>query len=217
MSLRESFKRGNAEEWTVARIAELSVQEIKHLRDNAERLNEPSLVERCRAALQQARSHRGQQAQRKSAAPAKVRRLIARVKAFEARGVSLQDTRSSWSGVRPADGKVVMALWADAIQTAGGRCRYLLWAPNIDGSRPWSEKPAGKERLEHCKRALELGSAEGLVVYGQGLAAHLPEDKAYAIHGVDAEIVLTLEVEQVGAEFWAKWGKKAAASAIARS
>ena len=49
------------------------------------------------------------------------------------------------------------------------------------------------------------------------LAAHLPEDKAYAIHGVDAEIVLTLEVEQVGAEFWAKWGKKAAASAIARS
>lgn len=217
MTLRESFKRGNAEEWTVARIAELSVQEIKHLRDNAERLNEPSLVERCRAALQQARSHRGKQAQRKSGAPAKARRLIARVKAFEARGVSLQDARSSWSGVRPADGKVVMALWADAIQTAGGRCRYLLWAPNIDGSRPWSEKPAGKERLEHCKRALELGSAEGLVVYGQGLAAHLPEDKAYAIHGVDAEIVLTLEVEQVGAEFWAKWGKKAAASAIARS
>ena len=215
MTLRESFKRGNAEEWTLARIAELSVQEIKQLRDNAERLNEPSLVERCRTALQHARSHRGQKTQSKPGPPIKARRLIARVKAFEARGVFLQDTRSSWSGVRPADGKVVMALWADAIQTAGGRCRYLLWAPNIDGSRPWSDKPAGKERLEHCKRALERGSAEGLLVYGQGLAAYLPEDKAHAIHGADAEIVLTLEVEQVGAEIWAKWGKKAPASAIA--
>src|SRR3954465_3886953 len=102
MTLRESFKRGNAEEWTVARIAELSVQEIKHLRDNAERLNEPSLVERCRAALQQARSHRGQQAQRKSGAPAKARRLIARVKAFEARRVAPPGTPSRLGGGGPA-------------------------------------------------------------------------------------------------------------------
>jgi len=29
--------------------------------------------------------------------------------------------------------------------------------------------------------------------------------------------VLVFEVERVGDEFWAKWGKKAAASAIARS
>jgi len=216
MTGRDAFKRGNAEDWTLARIGELSIQEIKQLRDNAERLNEPSVVELCVAALQDARSSRGR-ALRKSGPRTKARRLIARVKAFEARGVFLQDVRTSWSGVRKEDGKVVMALWADAVETADGTCRYLLWAPNVDGSRPWSDKPAGRERLEHCKRALELGSAEGLLVYGQGLAAHLPEDKAYAIHGVDAETVLTFQLEQVGAEFWAKWGKKAAASAIERS
>lgn len=216
MTERDAFKRGNAEEWTLARIGELSVQEIKQLRDNAERLNEPSVVERCQAALLEARSSSGR-ALRKSGVKTKARRLIARVKAFEARGVYLQDTRTSWGGVRKEDGKVVLALWADAVETAEGTCRYLLWAPNVDGSRPWSDKPAGRERLEHCKRALELGSAEGLLVYGQGLAAHLPEDKAHAIHGVDAETVLTFEVEQVGAEFWARWGKKAAASAIAPS
>jgi hypothetical protein len=215
MNARDAFKRGNAEEWTLARVGELSVQEIKQLRDNAERLNEPSVVELCRAALQDARSSRGR-ALRKPGPRTRAGRLIARVKAFEARSVFLQDARTSWSGVRKADGKVVMALWADAVETAGGTCRYLLWAPNVAGSRPWSDKPAGRERLEHCKRALELGSAEGLLVYGQGLATHLPEDKAFEIHGVDAETVLTFEVEQVGAEFWAKWGKKAAASGIER-
>lgn len=215
MNARDAFKRGNAEEWTLTRIGELSVQEIKQLRDNAERLNEPSVVELCRVALQDARSRRGR-ALRKSGPRTKARRLIARVNAFEARGVFLQDARTSWSGVRKADGKVVMALWADAVETAGGTCRYLLWAPNVDGSRPWSDKPAGRERLEHCKRALELGSAEGLLVYGQALTTHLPEDKAYKIHGVDPETVLTFEVEQVGADFWAKWGKKAAASTIER-
>ncbi|HEU4924085.1 MAG TPA: hypothetical protein VFT23_13535 [Burkholderiales bacterium] len=215
MYVRDAFKRGNAEEWTLARIGELSVQEIKQLRDNAERLNEPSVVELCRVALQDARSSRGG-ALRKSGPRTKARRLIARVDAFEARGVFLQDARTSWGGVRKADGKVVMALWADAVETAEGTCRYLLWAPNVDGSRPWSDKPAGRERLEHCKRALELGSAEGLLVYGQALITHLPEDKAYEIHGVDPETVLTFEVEQVGADFWAKWGKKAAASTIER-
>jgi hypothetical protein len=216
MSQHDPFKRGVAEEWTLERIGELSTQEIKQLRENAERLNEPTVVERCRVALLDARANRGL-APRKPGVKTKARRLIARVKAFEARGVYLQDTRTSWSGVRKEDGKVVMALWADAVETTDGTCRYLLWAPNTDGARPWSDKPAGKERLEHCKRALELGSAEGLLVYGQGLAAYLPEDKAQAIHGVDAETVLTFEVEQIGAEYWARWGKKAAASAIARS
>lgn len=213
MTTRDAFKRGNAEEWTVARIGELSIQEIKQLLENAERLDEPTLVERCRAALRGARSSHRQVAPGKSGARTKARHLIARVKAFEARGVFLQDARSSWSGVRKADGQVVMALWADAVVSAEGTCRYLLWAPNVDSSRPWSDKPAGKERLEHCKRAAELGGAEGLLVYGLALAGHLPEDKAHAIHGVDAETLLTFKVEQVGAEYWAAWGKKAAAPA----
>ena len=210
MTARDAFKRGNAEGWTVTRIGDLSIQEIKQLLDNAERLDEPALAERCRAALRGARSSHRQLAQCKPGARTKARHLIARVKAFEARGVYLEDARTSWSGVRKADGKVVIALWADAVESADGTCRYLLWAPNVDGSRPWSDKPAGKERLEHCKRALALGGAEGLLVYGIGLAAQLPEEKAHAIHGIDADTVLAFKVEQIGAEFWATWGKKAA-------
>lgn len=215
MTEREEFKGSNAKGWTLARISRLSIQEIRQLLDNAERLKEPDIVEHCRAALRGATSSR-QVARRKPGRRLKVRRLVARSSAFGARGVFLEDARASWGGVRKADGKVVMALWADAVEAAGGACRYLLWAPNADGSRPWSDTPAGKERLEHCKRALELGSAEGLLVHGERLAGHLPEEKAYAIHGVDAETVLVFEVERIGAEFWARWGKKAAASTIER-
>lgn len=209
MSAHDPFKRGNAEDWTVARIGALSVQEIRQLLANAERLEEPALAERCRDALRGSLSSHRQITQRRPGTRTKARRLIARVKGFEARGVYVVDARTSWSGVRKTDGKVVMALWADRIETADGLCRYLLWAPNIDGSRPWSDKAAGKERLDHCRRAMALGSAEGLLVYGVGLEAYLPEDKAQAIHGVDAETVLTFQVEQIGEEFWATWGKKA--------
>ena len=212
MTPRDAFKHGNAEAWTVARISALSVQEIRQLLANAERLNEPVLAGRCRDALRGSLSSHRQVTKSKSGPGTKARHLIARIRAFEARGVYLQDARTSWSGIRKADGKVVMALWADGVETAEGTCRYLLWAPNLSGSRPWSDKAAGRERLDHCKRALELGGAEGLLVYGVGLAAHIPEDKAQAIHGVDAETVLSFQVEQVGEEFWAKWGKKATVS-----
>src|SRR5882672_6353104 len=154
MTARDAFKRGNADGWTVARIGELSIQEIRQLLENAARLDEPGLAERCRAALRGARSSHRPLAQGQPSARTKARQLIARVTAFGARGVYLQDARTSWSGVRKADGKVVIALWANGVETAEGTCRYLLWAPNVDGSRPWSDKPAGKERLEHCKRAL---------------------------------------------------------------
>src|SRR5687767_12144861 len=194
MVTREITKRGDAEEWTVSRIAELSLQDIKQLRDNAERLNEPALVERCLEALKEGRSKTGR-ARRKSGTGTKARRLIARVKAFEARGVFLQDPRTSWGGVRKSDGAVVIALWDDLVEPAEGGCRYLLWAPNVNGSRPWSDTSAGKERLEHCKRAQELGRAEGILVYGERLTTHLPEERAYAIHGVDAETVISFEVE----------------------
>jgi hypothetical protein len=206
------LKRGSREDWTLERIGSLSVAEIKALRDNAQRLNEPSVVELCLEALKGARSTTAR-GRGKAGPRTKARRLIARINAFQARGVLLDDARTSWGGVRKSDGVVVVALWADAIESGEGACRYLLWAPNVEGSRPWSDKPAGQERLEQCKRALQLGRAEGLLVYGQRLATHLPEDKAYAIHGVDADTVLTFEIEQRGDEFWATWGKKAAAAA----
>jgi hypothetical protein len=186
----------------------LSVQDIKQLRENAERLNEPGIVALCSEALKSAPAGARSRLGAKPGTRTKARRLIARTRAFEARGVWLQDPRTSWSGLRKSDGGVVMALWADAIESADGGCSYLLWAPNVDGSRPWSDQPAGKERLEHCKQAMQNGRAEGLLVYGQRLAEHIPEEKAHAVHGVDPETVLVFEVEMRGDEYWAKWGKK---------
>ncbi|MGQ0656278.1 MAG: hypothetical protein ACT4P4_29150 [Betaproteobacteria bacterium] len=211
MNPREVFKSktGRAGDWTAERIGRMTVQDIRQLRENAERLQQAAVAALCDEAL---KAHSGARRARPASpgAGTKARVLIARIKAFEARSVYLQDARSSWGGVRKSDGAVVLALWADAVEPSEGGCRYLLWAPNADGTRPWSDKPAGKERLEHCKRAIELGAAEGLLVYGQRLDGHLPEDKAYAVHGVDAETVLSFEVRQEGAAYWAVWGRKAA-------
>ena len=57
------FKHGAAEEWTPERIARLSALEIKQLRANAERLNEPALVILCTEVLKaQRRQQRTQRA-----------------------------------------------------------------------------------------------------------------------------------------------------------
>jgi hypothetical protein len=136
------------------------------------------------------------------------RHLVSRSRAFEARGVFLQDTRGSWSGVRKSDGMVVMTIWAKSVESGDGACSYLLWAPNVDGSRPWSDKAAGKERLEHCRLALKQGGAEGLLVYGERLEGHLPEDKARTVQGVDPETVLRFKIEARGDEYWAVWGRR---------
>jgi hypothetical protein len=120
---------------------------------------------------------------------------------------------SSWGGVRASDGTVVLSLWKDAIQNDHGLCSYLLWAPNEQGSRPWSDKPAGKERLEHCRQACARGSGEALLVYGEACDGHIPEDKVKIIAGADATIVLNVGVVLRGREFWAVWGARRTASA----
>ena len=211
--VRDPFKRAGAEDWTLERITQLSVADIKQLRENAQRLNEDTVVALCSEALNSAPPRARARAGSKARPNTKARRLIPRSSAFETRGVWVEDRRASWGGVRKSDGAVVLALWADAIESANGGCSYLLWAPNVKGSRPWSDTPAGKERLEHCRRAAERGRAEGLLVYGERLAGHQPEEKAYAVHGVDPETVVILRVEARGAEYWAVWGRKAVASA----
>jgi hypothetical protein len=208
MSAQKLFKVERTTNWTLERISRMSSQEIKQLRDNAERLNEPAVVALCSEALTAGRKA-DSQARRKGTPRTKARHFVARTKAFEARGVYLQDARTSWGGVRKTDSAVVLALWADAVQSAEGGCKYLLWAPNVEGARPWSDGPGGRERLAHCKLAMQAGQAEGLLVYGEALQGRLPEEKAQAIHGCDPEVVLTFNVEQVGAEYWAVWGKKA--------
>lgn len=196
--------------WTLERIARLSVQDIKRLRENARRLNEAGIASLCDAALDGAAPAASERAGRKLRSSTRARRLVARTRAFEARGVWLHDARTSWGGLRKSDGVVVMALWADAIESADGGCRYLLWAPNADGSRPWSDQPAGQERLQHCRRALQQGKAEGLLVYGERCADRIPEDRAYTVYGADPETIVVFQVQQRGAQFWATWGSRRA-------
>ena len=138
----------------------------------------------------------------------RAKHLVSRGEAFQARGVHLEDPRASWGGVRHKDGTVVMSLWADAVKSRAGTCGYLLWAPNVAGSRPWSDTPSGLQRLEHCKLAMANGVAEGLLVYGEALEGVLPEERARSVHGVDPETVLLFTVEKQDKEYWASWGRK---------
>ena len=197
--------------WDFERITLLSTPDARQLRSNAERLGQEDIVALCDQILRS--RPRGV-----ARVPAKRRKksgrtLVSRSKAFELRDVSVPNVRSSWGGVRKADNTVVLSLWKDAIRSEGGTCSYLLWAPNVAGGRPWSDKPGGKERLEHCKLALANGAAEALLVYGVALEGVLPEDRALTVEGVDADTVVMVQVERRGEEFWAVWGKRAAGPA----
>lgn len=207
MQIRKALFSSRANDWTKERIAQLRKQEIEQLQINAGALGEDGVVALCAEVLRERPRPRGGAAARAARAP-KRRRLVSRSKAFETRGVTLQDARTSWSGVRKSDGAVVISLWADAIESAGGACSYLLWAPNVRGSRPWSDAAAGRERLDHCKLMLNGSRAEGMLVYGEPLDGFLPEDRARSVHGVDPEIVLQLTIERRGDEYWAVWGRK---------
>ena len=203
-----AFKTGRAELWTPERVQQLARQELLQLQANAVRLQEPELAALCAEALKELPA-RGPSSSGAGTRPRSRTRLIPRMKAFEARGVWLQDARVSWSGVRKTDGMVVFALWAQSIESRDGGCRYLLWAPNADGRRPWSDTVGGRERLEHCKTALERGGAEGFLVQGERLEDRLPEDRAKTVLGVEPDTVIAFEVELRGSEYWAAWGKAA--------
>jgi len=209
MQIRKAAVFSNrAADWTKERISQLRKQEIEQLQANAGALGEDGVAALCAEVLRERPRPRGGAAARAAARAPKRRRLVSRSKAFETRGVTLQDARTSWGGVRKSDGAVVISLWADAIESAGGACSYLLWAPNVRGSRPWSDAAAGKERLDHCKLMLSGSRAEGMLVYGEPLDGFLPEDRARSVHGVDPEIVLHLSIECRGDEYWAVWGRK---------
>ena len=208
-AVASAFKPAHANDWTPERVDKLSRQELLNLQANAARLGETELAALCEAVLK-ARPKRGPTS---NGAVLKIKgrnKLLPRSKAFGARGVFLADPRTSWSGVRKADGAVVMALWQAAVQSSDGGCACLLWSPNKEEKRPWSDTAAGKERLEHCKLAMDKGGAEGLLVQGEPLEGHLPEDRARTVLGIDAETVVQFHVEQRGHEYWAIWGKKTA-------
>jgi hypothetical protein len=197
-----------AADWPLERIAKLEREEIEQLRANALALGESRIAELCDAALAACTKR-----PRSVAANRKPRRLISRSAAFEARGVYLENARTSWSGVRRSDGIVVIALWADAVRSRDGGCGYLLWAPNTGGKQPWSETPAGRECRAHCELALAAGNAEGLLVYGDRLDGYAPQQKAKSVHGIDPQTVVRMRVEKRGEEYWAVWGKRSNGSA----
>src|SRR5213592_3361127 len=150
---KEAFRARRSAAWTRERVDNLSKQEIQQLRANAGNLGEQDVVTLCDEALS-ALPKGGGKRDAVSAKNAKGRRrLISRGKAFEARGVHLDDARGSWGGVRGSDGVVVMSLWADEVKSRDGACNYLLCAPNVDGARPWrsEERRVGKECATLCR------------------------------------------------------------------
>jgi hypothetical protein len=192
------------EQWTIERIAKLAQREVSQLRTNAHALGKAQVVALCDEILQ--RSPAVDLATRRAQhRKAKGVRLVSRRNAFESRGVMLR-ALSSWGGIRPSDGTVVFSLWKDDIRSERGLCSYLLWASNDKGARPWSDKPGGHERLEHCRQACEHGFAEALLVYGERLEGYLPEDRAASVTGIDPAVVLRVEVVLRGREYWAVWG-----------
>ena len=181
--------RGRVAKWDKEKIETLSTPELRQLLVNAEQLNEPDVAALCNQILD-ARP-RGRASVRKMR-PNGVRRLMARGKAFEARGAVLSNRNWSRGGIRTEDGMVVVAIPFEEVKKADGANSFLLWAPNVEGSHPWSDKPAGQERLAHCLLAKERGEAEGLLVHDAG---------------VEAENPLHLKVEMRGEEYWATWNE----------
>ena len=202
------FQRPRVALWTREKISTLTTPEVRQLRVNAARLLETEIAVLCDEVL--GARPRGLAPVRRAMRKGEGRRLVSRSAALGMRGVSLHNRFWSRGGVRPSDGAVVMTLWAEDVRKEDGACSYLLWAPNVGGSRPWSDRAAGKERLEHCKLVLNGSRAEGVLVYGEPLEGYLPEDRTRSVHGVDPEIVLQLEVERRGDEYWAIWGRKKA-------
>jgi hypothetical protein len=194
-----------ASDWTMERVAKLDRDEIEQLRANALGLGEHEVAAICEKAL----VHSPKRRTTPAAKQAKAQRLISRSAAFEARGVYLDDARTSWGGVRKSDGAVVMGLWAAAVKSRDGGCGCLLWAPNVDGSRPWSDSASGQERLKHCRLVMDGAAAEGLLVFGQALEGHVPEEKARSIYGVDPQTVVRFKVEKRAEQYWAVWGRRA--------
>jgi hypothetical protein len=208
MQVTHIFRSRPGRDWTSERVEQLETPEVQQLRENAEKLGATGVVALCDAAL----NTRPNAASRSApAAPKHFQRLISRRAAFQARGVFTADAQTGWSGVRKADGMVVMTLWAAAVRRDDGRCTQLLWKPNVGGARPWSDTAAGQERLRHCELALERGAAEGMLVHGEHFEGEAAEHNARTIYGVDPERVLRFRVEKRGEEYWAVWGAKGAA------
>src|SRR5687768_14213994 len=110
-----SVLRSRSHRWTIDRIARLAEREVTQLRANAETLGEAQVVALCDQVLLLERPVvLAERAGRRL--KAKHPRLVTRRSAFETRGVTLA-APSSWGGIRPSDGTVVVSIWKDDIRS----------------------------------------------------------------------------------------------------
>ena len=112
----------------------------------------------------------------------------ARARAFERYGVSVTHPALSRSGMREHDGMVVFAIEPAEVRTDDWGCSSLLWRP----------PSRDDEALQHCRLAVRRGSAEGFLVYTDGISE-------------EGGGMLALRVVQSGAEYWGRWGRGARA------
>jgi hypothetical protein len=190
--VRTMLPRGRVAQWSREQLDKLTTIELRALFDNATRLNEAEIATMCDEILSS--RPRGRTA---------TRRLVTWRRACELHGVSVRSRKWSRGGIR-SDGAVVMGIIAEDLKRDENGEHYLLWAPNQDQHHPWSDTPGGKERLEHCRIALERGAAEGLLTYGKRPATRTDtaEDDTPKMK-VDAATILSLRVEKRGEEYWA--------------
>ena len=189
-------------EWDKAKIGALSKSEVLQLQRNATTRGRLDIAALCEEVLSAKPTISGAKTPRQKRDGPK---LVSRAKAFEMRGVKLRNARWSWGGIRESDGTVVLTVWAEAIERNGDLWRYLLWAPNHEGDRPWSDSHGGKERLSHCMAALQRGEAEGVLIYGHRRGRELTLDQASKVDGADPYTVLRFRVERQGEEYWGVW------------
>jgi hypothetical protein len=194
--------RGRVAKWSKEQLDKLSTLELRALLANAERLSEPEVAALCTEILD-ARP-RGHAAVRQVRLPGQARHLVSRGKAFEMHGISPRSRTWSLGGIR-TDGAVVLTVRAAEVQKEDSQSSCLLWGPNVDDSRPWSDTPGGKERLEHCRIALERGAAEGLLAYAKRAVGTAPDANATGADRFDPKTVLSLHIEKRGEEYWATW------------
>lgn len=191
--------RGRIAKWSKEQIDTLSTPELRALLDNAQRLKETEVAALCNELLDaRPRGHAPARRERQAGGP---RRLVTRSRAFEMHGVKVHHRVWSRGGLR-SDGAVVLTVVASEVRKVGGMDSYLLWAPNAGDSKPWSDTPGGKERLQHCRIALEHGAAEGLLVYAKRTAGAPPKDNGTSTGRVDADTLLSFRVEKRGEEYW---------------
>jgi hypothetical protein len=112
---------------------------------------------------------------------------LTRVRAFGERGVTLKFPSRSWSGVRPDDGAVILAMRARDMRTDRHGSRCVL----VGKHSRTMDRAAAEETLKHCRLAERHGKAEGLLAYG---------DEAM----VDPDVVLSIRVVRRGTEYWAE-------------